>query len=327
MINGPSRFCGVSFEKLIEDFKREEFNGEYTPLNVKNNFIRFLEKKDFYDDIDKFIMYNLTLFKRYLEYEFENIGGDEFELFMKSLKLHDVYPFLKDFQITFDDILPTFVKNRKKVNNILLKAFSHSIFEQSCEVIISGFDEKTKEASYICFKLISKSHDEIIFDILNYETKISESLIYTFGDDDEVQMFLSGILPEFEENIYNFLDLDLNLFLNNFVSFLDNSGDFDEKTIQRIKYVSKDFTEDNIVVLNDLKEEICGWKRDRYLPIFNLTDSFPEDVLIDFIIFLINITSNRRKYSLDIENVGGDVLVGVIKHKGIRFVTSDNQHS
>ena len=104
MINGPSRFCGVSFEKLIKEFKCEKFKGKYSPFNVKDNLIKFLENKDFDVHIENFIKYNLAIFKRDLKYEFEDILEDEFDHFIKSLKLHEVYPFLTDYLIDFDDI-------------------------------------------------------------------------------------------------------------------------------------------------------------------------------------------------------------------------------
>ena len=132
-------------------------------------------------------------------------------------------------------------------------------------------------------------------------------------------MFLNGILPEFEENIYEFLDVDFNSILYNFISFLSKSKKFDKKTIDQLKSMVNDFKVNKYVILNDLKNEMNYWKRDRYFPIFTLTNSLPESVLIEFII-----ASNKRKFSLDVENISGNVLVAVIKQGNVRFVSSEN---
>ena len=42
-------------------------------------------------------------------------------------------------------------------------------------------------------------------------------------------------------------------------------------------------------------------------------------------IVLINLTSNKRKFSLDVENVGGNVSLALMKHDSIKFFNSDDK--
>ena len=42
-------------------------------------------------------------------------------------------------------------------------------------------------------------------------------------------------------------------------------------------------------------------------------------------IVLINLTSNKRKFSLDVENVGGNVSLALMKPDSIKFFNSDDK--
>lgn len=71
-----------------------------------------------------------------------------------------------------------------------------------------------------------------------------------------------------------------------------------------------------------MKNELKNWNKDRYNPIFNLTESLPKDLLIDFAVSLINLTSNKRKFSLDVENVGGNIGLALIDSNCIKLIDS-----
>lgn len=323
MINGPSRFCGKSFEKLIDEFKCFKFNGDYTVENIKNNLISFLEAKNFNTDLNEYIKFNLNNFKKHLINQWDNITEDEFEYYIENLYVHEIFSFLENQNISFDDILPNFVKNKKEINEKLLRAFFYRLFNQSSEIIIAGFDEKSEYPSYIRFKLILKSDNQVVYEIINHETNIQKAVIFSFADDGEVKIFLNGIDLELEEFIYGFFEFTLNVYLNNFRDFLIDSGKFDVDAILDLNNLVNEFNKDNILYVVDLRNEINFWKMDRYIPIFNLTQSLPENILIEFAIFLVNLTAFKRKYSLDVENVGGNVVVTIITPKNIRFVDSE----
>lgn len=74
-------------------------------------------------NVERFVWYQLSMFKKNLIYEFEGITEDEFEFFIDMLKKNEIYDFLHDFKISFDDIIPNFVKNRQEINNVLWSVF------------------------------------------------------------------------------------------------------------------------------------------------------------------------------------------------------------
>ena len=326
MINGPSHFGGKSFEKIIEEFRCAEFNGRYSVENIKDNFISFLEAKSFDVDLDKMILYELNDFKRYLVHQLETIPPDEFDFFLDTMFTHEVFPFLKNLDISFDEILPDFVQNRDEVNEKLLEAFSYKLFVESTEIIIAGFDENSEYPSYVQFRIITKSDGNIVHEVINHETNIVEPVILSFGDDTEVKIFLNGIDLEMEEFIQDFHDFNLDFYLKNFIKFVHESKKLDEKTNLTIAGLADEFQKDRVVYSNDFKNEIYYWKSGRYLPMFDLTQSLPEDRLINFAINLINSTSFKKKYSLDVENVGGTVLIALINSNSIKFTDSEKVH-
>lgn len=200
--------------------------------------------------------------------------------------------------------------------------FSHELFSRSSEIIIAGFDEGTNVSSYIRFRLIVKNCGKIIYEILDYRKSIKKPLIISFGDDNEVKIFLNGLDPNLEKFIYNFFEISLKSTIWDLFEFLDEYGQLDEEVIFKIKNAITEFSKYENVYSSDLKNELKNWKKDRYNPIFNLTESLPKDLLIDFAVSLINLTSNKRKFSLDVENVGGNIGLALIDSNCIKLIDS-----
>ena len=86
------------------------------------------------------------------------------------------------------------------------------------------------------------------------------------------------------------------------------------------------FEKYNNVYFNLLRDERNKWKSNRYKPIFKLTESLPEENLIDLTVFLINLTYFKRRYSTDRENVGPNVNVALLKPDSIRFIKAKNRN-
>lgn len=324
MVNGPARFCGKSFKLLFDEFKCQKFTGDYSPENIMNNFIEFLEKIDIESNVENYVKYYLSNFKNYLKQEFDMIFEDEFDFFIDSLEFHEVFPFLESQNISFNEIIPDFVKNKKEINEKLLKAFSKDILEQSSEIIIAGFEESTKLPSYICFRLLAKTNGGVAYEVVNQETGLEESLILSFGDDREVKIFLNGIDPDIEYNIYLFFEYLLNYYLQDFSNCLVDSETFDENINLELKNIVSHVRKYNNAYLNVLKEEVLQWKYDRYISTFNLLESLPMNLLVEFAIKLIKFGSNKKKFSLDVENVGGKVNVAAVNRNKIQFFDSES---
>ena len=78
------------------------------------------------------------------------------------------------------------------------------------------------------------------------------------------------------------------------------------------------------LIFEDFRDEFEYQKYERHIPLFELVDSVSESYLIDLAIFLINLTYNKRKFSLDIENVGGKIVIALMKSETIEFINSND---
>ena len=167
MINGPSRFAGLSFKKLADN---ANLYGKIDVKIVENStykFIEYLEDLNTgYVDLNEYITYHLLKYKNILQSEFYGIQPAEFEFYINTLETREVLPFLKDQKIDFDDIIPKFVVNKKELNKKLLENFSNYIYHTSSEVIISGFDEDTGLPALTTFKLYFKTKENVEYEIV-----------------------------------------------------------------------------------------------------------------------------------------------------------------
>ena len=76
---------------------------------------------------------------------------------------------------------------------------------------------------------------------------------------------------------------------------------------------------------DDFNDEIEYYKSERYDHLFKLSNSLPKDYLIELAVFLITLTHYKRKFSLDVENVGGKMSIVLMDATGIEFLDSDNK--
>lgn len=308
LVYNNSKFAGRSINALIEDFKcNHPFKGQYSVKNIMNNFIDFCQNYDFDEDGHDYIIHQLNLFKKFKLNEFNEIGEENFQDFIDYLPKKEICPFLDKFNIDFFDIIPNFVTNPNEINRLLLEIFSQFLEDSSTGVVIAGFDMGYNHPSYVHFKLIVNISGNIEYELIGFEENIHKTRILSFADDDEIKMFLEGIHPDLDELNCEYIKNFLDDYLLNLIEFFENYADFNQDVIDKLKKEYLNFKELSIFYSNNYFEMLNDFKNNRKQSISSVCESLPIGDLIDFAEFLIIFVSSKRKYSMDLENVGGDV--------------------
>lgn len=111
----------------------------------------------------------------------------------------------------------------------------------------------------------------------------------------------------------------LDSYLEDFYLKLYFSNDFEDETLKKIKKCKDSLKEDFIVYEKNFVDNINTWKNDNYNSFLDIIPFLPRHVLMEFAKFLILIVSSKRKYSFDLENVGGDIDACVVTKNQIQF--------
>ena len=103
----------------------------------------------------------------------------------------------------------------------------------------------------------------------------------------------------------------LKLQLDDFYQGLVDSGDFDDEVLEKIgEHVAIGIelvNNENLFI-----KQVNQWKKKNYDSFLDIIAFLPNHILAEFARFLISIVSSRRKFSLDLENVGGEIDVCIV---------------
>lgn len=99
--------------------------------------------------------------------------------------------------------------------------------------------------------------------------------------------------------------------MDDFYQGLVDSGDFDDEVLEKIgEHVAIE-----IELVNNEKlfiKQVNQWKKKNHDSFLEIIAFLPNHILAEFARFLISIVSSRRKFSLDLENVGGEIDVCIV---------------
>ena len=318
MFYGKPDFGLVDIESTIEEFKKQiNFDKLNTVKDISSKFIEFLKEYTYPDDVESFVKYNLALFKRNLIKNIENMDERLFRDYLDGENKLDVLSFIGD--ISFNDIVPDEIQDDDYENEELLKIFSYYLSYQGTGVVIAGFDNDSNRPSFIHLGLMVNNGGDIEYEILDYEKDFEKSCIISFAQDDEINTFIYGIDSELEDSIVNYIKVMPRIYFDDFYHLLCDSGDFDEETLKTISYHKLEFEKEFFEYEKFLLEKIEGWKYDNYNSFIEIIPFLPKHLLADFAKFLISIVSSRRRFSFDLESVGGNIDVCVVTKNQIQF--------
>jgi hypothetical protein len=363
MVYGNASFMGVPWETIIKVYRNEKGNERFDKLeDYANDFISYLNENQmlFPEEIqhDMFVEH-LNGYLSYVKDEFfaqcqkvvhseqrtpseielkntlTNIVENQYLIWEKANRCpgfssefddkvlseydelieHTISQIFEEFPIGTDNI-----EKIKKIIPWLFSKYPKDIRSNSYSgIVISGFGDKEIFPSFKSYFIEFMTFNKLKYEIDGEETvsSKSDSVIKPFAQREMVDIFMRGIDP----SIFNFSISFLQEAINELCQVLSENENINleptkEKTLENYThniisgYVSK---------MNQLQNE-------RYIsPITNVVSMLPKDELASMAKSLINLTSFKRKISLDSETVGGPIDVAVIS-KGDGFIWINRKH-
>lgn len=183
-------------------------------------------------------------------------------------------------------------------------------------VVFSGFGESEIFPSTVAFDIESLTLNKLKYSIFasdSIDTK-SDGSILPFAQEDVVRSFMEGFHPSYSKVLTGYLKQLFNSYPERLLETIPGIPDEQRKDILK---KHKEIGQRMFEVFN---ERIDEFKHERHInPIMNAVAFLPKDELASMAETLINLTSFKRRISMEIETVGGPVDVAVIS-KGDGFV-------
>lgn len=189
-------------------------------------------------------------------------------------------------------------------------------------VVIAGFGEREIFPSAVSFTFDSVAFGRLKYKILQRACADREhpSYIMPFAQSEMVQTFIEGIDPSFRQTVLAFLT-DLTTKYPELI--LNAIPDISHERRVEVKEGLQAAAEK---MQKKVAEELQGYAQVEYIePVLQAVAALPKDELAAMAESLVNLTSFKRRVSLQAETVGGPIDVAVIS-KGDGFVWIKRKH-
>jgi hypothetical protein len=192
-------------------------------------------------------------------------------------------------------------------------------------IVVAGFGEAQAFPAVSAIHVLGVLEDQLIYrndeGASNDLNATSETaIVLPFAQRDVVDSFLQGIDPHFSRLIMRFF----NDFLGQWPAVIAENLNEQEEAARKslVDRLSKVTTE----ALDDFRRRIDEHITNRHIdPLMAVVEILPKEELASMAEAFINLTSIKRKMSLDVETVGGPIDVAVIS-KGDGFVWIKRKH-
>lgn len=358
MIYGNANFMGVPWEIIIKVYRKKLKTKRFDVLKeYANHFIAFLDggnrlfPSKIQDDYLRETMYSYLMFLKKdimemihsaLDKEGKIDEHETAQTITKVIEKHynrwegisnipsiskqfNKYIIAKNKKFIDKSIKQVFEKlpltrtQITQVTNILGSLFSKFpedvLSEDVSGVVIAGFGEKDTFPSMISFDT-----EGIVYNKLKYRKRVhgkvdfdNSAAIIPFAQGEMVFTFMEGVDPFYKNMEESYLSEIFDNYAEIFINRIRGHNDTEKKKLKRkmIK-IGKGMLQDHAKKLED-------YRRERYVhPIMGVVSMLPKDDLAGMAESLVNLTSFKRKVTLD-ETVGGPIDVAVIS-KGDGFV-------
>ncbi|MFC4386614.1 hypothetical protein ACFOZ1_02215 [Gracilibacillus marinus] len=197
----------------------------------------------------------------------------------------------------------------------ILKDFSNNY----SGIVFAGYGDKEIYPSAYVMIIDGKVNNKTKYftrkKIINYTTHGS---ILPFAQRDMMRSFLDGIHEEMEDFLSTFLQRELHhvkeTFLHQIKDYLREDMSMD--------VIDKEISHTISQFYQHYQNEVATHKRKHFIdPILDIVDSLPASELAHLSESLLNVTSLKRKMSIEMETVGGPIDVAIItKGDGFKWV-------
>jgi len=211
----------------------------------------------------------------------------------------------------------------KKIAASLFSKFPEGVQKtDSSGVVIAGFGEKDTFPSLESFIV-----EGIVNDKLKYESNISSKIsfknsaaIVPFAQHEMVSTFMEGVDPFYKKTEESYLSQIFNEYARIVVDSIKKYNDKEKKRLkEKLIMTGKEMLKDHGKRLDYIR------KKTYISPITNVVSMLPKDELAAMAESLVNLTSFKRKITMESETVGGPIDVAIIS-KGDGFIWIKRKH-
>ena len=361
MVYGNAEFMGFPWEVLIKLYRDELGKKEFdTVTGYADNFFEFLAKTNHISDKDEAFYAMQVTFPVYAEvinrirasvdalikingsvddkdtlkvvneevskvYEEINQQVVYFELTSKLEEqlAKKLAPFLGKQLLAVFDKLPLSVAQRRKLIKVGAMVISRKVFDQESGIVLAGFGKTDIFPSMLSCDIkcraigrVVKSKPEAV-SISSSTIDGSTAVIRPFAQGEMVHAFMAGIDPSLNKLSSDYLEKVFREFpkrLLEHLNLLDNVA------------LNQAMLNAGQEVFANYKNALQEYQRENHVnPVLNAVASLPKDELAAMAESLINLTSFKRKVTIETETVGGAIDVAVIS-KGDGFIWIKRKH-
>lgn len=189
-------------------------------------------------------------------------------------------------------------------------------------IVIAGYGEKEIYPSLISYDIELVIDDKLKFlPMQNLAIDhTNDSFVEPFAQEDMVRTFMRGVSPDYEQVVDEFIDNVLDDYPDKVADKLNGLiTDEQKKDIaEQLKEVGKSY-------LEDFRQKMSEWvNQNNDNRVKRAVAILPVEELASMAAALVNLTSQKRRYTPDAETVGGAVDVAIIT-KGDGFVWIDRK--
>lgn len=362
MIYGNAVFMNVPWESIIKIYRSELGKRKYSTLiEYADNFISFLsgnnslfpekeQEKCFFtsingyfniirSEIDKKVKGKIDTDKKIVETAIKEIVEKtikkHFDMWNKVARLGHISSdyetsllnkymsqIIKAKEAVFQQ-LPISEKSNEELQTICASIFSRDIFPRNFSgLVIAGFGDSEIFPSLISFKIDARVNNELKYKKENEATTgfDSRASIIPFAQSEMVVTFMEGIDPAYRKIISDYLSEYFEKFPDYIVGSIENADEVKKQEF------AKNLKEIGRTIISDFETKLSDFSiKNNISPIINAVSFLPKDELAGMAESLVNLTSFKRKISLDAETIGGPIDVAVIS-KGDGFIWIKRKH-
>ncbi len=361
MVYGNAEFMGFPWEMLIklhrDKLGKKEFN---TVADYADSFFEFLASNDHINDQDETSYVAQAIYPIYAEIvqrirssieeliktkgsasdsDTLNAVNAEISKMIEEINQREIYSdlniktetelakkfspiLIKSLVSTFGG-LPLTAVQRKKLVRTGIKSLFRKIFDHESGIVIAGFGKLEVFPSMLSCEIKCRANKWLIRS--NLETaKISSSLdqgntavIKPFAQGEMVHAFMKGMDPYLDMLTSKYLATVFRELPKTLLEHLNLAHD--EALKQRLLQAGQD-------VFNNFNVALRTYQKENHIsPVLSAVASLPKDELAAMAESLINLTSFKRKVTIETETVGGAIDVAVIS-KGDGFIWIKRKH-
>ena len=362
MVFGNAEFMGVPWETIIKYYRSELKTKKFNKLvDYANDFIAFIENEKVLfwpiEEQEKHYIDMVSSFYKSILIEIDNSVKEHLQkgtlheeelgkiINGKIKNKHDEWMNLPDLFDEFDQfhkvVMDTYKATTRKIIkeifqflpindlslNLLLTLGSlffckRRFTDRVSGIVIAGFGELEIFPSAIEFYL-----ESIVLGRLKFQkrdsvqiTREQNAIIIPFAQHEMVNTFVEGIDPGYRDFLIGYYNNIISKYPKTVLSIIS------EISIERKSELQKKLNSAGKKILEDFETERNNYISVNHInPILEAVSVLPKDELASMAESLVNLTSFKRKISMQAETVGGPIDVAVIS-KGDGFVWIKRKH-